>query len=119
MGPFHLRIDGCDTHTSGHKKQTHLSLFLLWGGDQLAGAAEGTHNGKEPVALVEEAEVACTVAHNLIDDVDALVLWVDVADGQRHALSLVVGNDDDELPGHPPLCYPGRSDFHQINLVTV
>ena len=117
-GPFHLREHRRDAHAASHEEeafQLAFSVFL----DEFAGTAEGTHDGVEVVALVHRGQLTRGLADHLEDDDYRLALVDDVADGERYAFSVLVGNDDDELAWLAAERYPRRVDFHPVNLVAV
>ena len=116
--PFHLWKHRRDTHTTGHEEQPLQLAFrmLLY---QLTWPSQGTHDGIKVVAFLHLGQLACGFANHLEDDDHRLALVYDVADGERYALAVLVGNDDNELARLAAERYPWGMDLHPVNLVAV
>ncbi len=133
--PFHLRKHRRDTHAAGHEEQplewlsgqvaewlSGLCRFVtlrLPQGNQLAGSAQGAYDGVQVLALVHLCQLARRLAHHLEHNHYRLPLVDNVADGQRYALPLLVGNHNDELARLPAERYPRRVNLHPVYLVAV
>ena len=119
VSPFHLGIDGRRANAASNEKETHGGTFVRGGGEEFAGLSQRAYDGVYAVALVHGRKGTGAVAHHLVDDGDGLALGVEVADGEGHALPLVLRDDDDELAGFARTGNPRGLDVHQIDFVAV
>ncbi len=116
--PLHLREHGRYAHAAGHEEQP-LQLAFLVLLYQLAGPPEGSHDGVEVVAFLHGRQLARSLANHLEHYHHRLALVDDVADGERYALAVLVGDDDDELARLAAERYPRSVNLHPVNLVAV
>ena len=65
----------------------------------MAGLAQRTHEVQQRVSLVEQVKLLGGIAHLLENNGDGALLAVIARDGQRHALSLFINAENNELPG--------------------
>ncbi len=114
--PLHLRIDGSRAHAASDEQIAAVAKLLRRHLDELGRIAQRTREIGQTIALGKGAHLARRHAYGLDDDGDGAVGRIEIGDGERYPLALLVNANDDELPRqsalrHSRSLYPQQPDI--------
>ena len=116
--PLELVIYGSCSDASCDEEDLLSLKFFNGKIAKIGGVSERAYNICKALALIHSAHSLGLSANCLVDDRDDALFAVEVANGKRNSLSVLISSYDQELAGHGLLCNERSFDLHEENLGT-